>query len=241
MHFVLVEPTEPGNIGASARAMKNMGFTKMDLINPPAIAGSMAENFAHNATDILESARIYPTLEEALAQKTLVVGITRRSGRKRGLILPLQEGIDRIVDAAQHNRVALLFGREQGGLFNNETELCGFMLSIPSWKSQPSLNLSHAIMVIAYELSKLHLKPVASEAPRDGLANYTQQRHLYERLFSILELLGYTKRGERDVSQRIIRTIKQFLGRSGLTEPEMKMLHGICTRLEVMLRKGQHK
>jgi len=86
--FVLVEPKEPGNIGASARALKNMGFTNLELINPAHHVTDEARFMACNATDLLDKAAVYPNLEKAIAEKSLIIGTTRRLGRRRGLIVP---------------------------------------------------------------------------------------------------------------------------------------------------------
>src|SRR5512135_1945807 len=152
VYFVLVEPKEPGNIGASARAIKNMGFRKLCLVKPPPEMSDEGRWFARNAHDVLDAAEVFDSVEEAIRDKAVVVGTTRRKGKRRGVIMPVEKGVVRIRDIAINNKVAILFGRETRGLFNEEVEECGFMLSIPSSRLQPSLNLSHAVLIVAYEL-----------------------------------------------------------------------------------------
>lgn len=235
VHFVLVEPAVPGNIGASARAIKNMGFGRLRLVRPPKTITAEAAWLARGALDVLEAARSYETLAAALAGMSLVVGTTRRKGKKRGLAFPVKEGAARIAQVARNGHVAVLFGRESRGLFNEEAEECDFMLTIPTGGGQPSLNLSHAVLITAYELSLAEAEP---EAPPllTPLSTHERQGLLYERLLAVLDSLGYGERGDRDLKKKVFLGIRRLLGRSALTEQEMKMLLGLCTRIEKMLK-----
>jgi TrmH family RNA methyltransferase len=250
VYFILVEPKEPGNVGSSARAIKNMGFKNLSVVSPPA---SMTEGegrwFARNAHDVLSSAGIYGTLAEAVADKSVVVGTTRRKGKRRGLILPADEGASRLYRMAASNKVAVLFGREARGLFNEEVEECGFMMSIPSSKAQPSLNLSHAVLIVAYELFLAeHVGQLAEEEagpyllspdarPFPSLAGHGEIADLYERISRSLELLEYIPRGDRNIRNKIMANLKHFIGRAGLTEWELKMLYGLCRQIEKKIKK----
>ena len=248
VYFVLVEPKEPGNIGASARAIKNMGFRNLCLVNPPPEMSEEGRWFARNAHDVLDSAEVYDSVGEAIKDKALVVGTTRRKGKRRGVILPIEKGVTRVCDIAASNKVAVLFGREARGLFNEEVEECGFMLNIPCSKMQPSLNLAQAVLLTAYELSKCGYGPddVAGEIGKKKLNNWSLRGDLaahgevdplYERISSVLELLDYIPRGDRNLSGKIIKNLKHFIGRAGLTEWELNMLHGICTQIEKKVPK----
>ncbi len=152
--FVLVEPKESGNIGASARAIKNMGFMNLCMVNPPSQLTDEARWFACNALDVLETARSYPDFKSAIADKSIVVGTSRRTGKRRGMILPLEQGARKIIEKAKAGKVAILFGREAKGLLNEEVDECGLLLTIPTSKEHRSLNLSQAVMIVAYELLK---------------------------------------------------------------------------------------
>ncbi len=152
--FVLVEPKESGNIGASARAIKNMGFMNLCLVNPPSQLTNEARWFACNALDVLESAQSYPDFKSAISDKAIVVGTSRRTGKRRGMILPLEQGAQKIIERAKAGKVAILFGREARGLLNEEVDECGLLLTIPTSKEHRSLNLSQAVMIVAYELLK---------------------------------------------------------------------------------------
>jgi TrmH family RNA methyltransferase len=151
--FILVDTMEPGNIGASARALKNCGFTRLELVRPGKFPSDEAGWFAHGADDILSTVKVFPELAPALKDKSLIIGTTRRSGKKRGLTYPVREAVEKIRHFSEHNRVALLFGREDRGLTNDETAECSFMIRIPSSAEHPSFNLAQAVLIIAYEIS----------------------------------------------------------------------------------------
>jgi len=230
--FMLVEPKEPGNIGAAARAMKNMGFRKLEMVGPGDFLSNEAREMACSSSDLLEGAKIYPKFSDALKDKNLVIGTTRRSGRHRGIIVPLKESIGKILAASRKNRVAILFGRERTGLTNREIAECGFLITIPSDPSSPSLNLSQSVMLVAYELSQ---KKFRAQSPK--LVKHEELENLFRHIESTLRLLEYTPRGHSDLEKSIMRNLKHFIGRAGLTEWELKMLHGLCTQVERRIKK----
>jgi len=226
--FVLVEPREPGNIGASARAMKNMGFRNLELVEPRRFLTEESRQMACNAVDLLEEAHIHSDFDDTVRNKSLVIGTTRRLGKRRGVILPLKEGAKKIVTAARKNRIAILFGREDKGLNNREVEECGFLMTIPSDPSSPSLNLAQSVLLVAYELSRGTYR---AGAPAE-LVERAELDLLYRHLRSTLKLLEYIPRGNRDLEARIMRNLKHLFGRAGLTEWELRMFRGICTQIE---------
>jgi len=233
IYFVLVEPKEPGNVGASARAIKNMGFTNLCLVRPQYEMSDEGRWFARNAHDVLDSAGIYETVADAINDKAIVVGTTRRVGKRRGLITPVEQGVRTVFEKASHNKVAILFGREARGLFNEEIEECGFMITIPSSTIQPSLNLSQAVLITAYELSKTEY--VSQGGPsRAGspLVRHEDLSALYEKISYVLQLIEYIPKGDRNIEKKIMNNLKHFMGRAGLTEWELKMLHGLCSQIE---------
>lgn len=233
--IVLVEPTESGNIGSTARAMKNMGFRRLVLINPPELS-DQAKSFAHNSMEILEEASVLGTLDEAIADKSLIIGVSRRTGKRRGQWLSLAEAAEKAMQYAENNKVALLFGREKKGLSNEETARCHYMVTIPSVPEQPSLNLSHAVAVVAYEFHKAHIERGAEHPePKPALAHDRELRKLYERLYDILVSLGYTRWGDREMGLNIVGAIKSFLDRAELNERDVRILNGVCGRLEKTL------
>ena len=237
--FVLVEPQDPGNIGSSARALKNMGFGRLSLVNPATLTDE-TRRLAHNALDVIRAATVYPDLAEALKKQALIVGTTRRKGKRRGLIYNVDDGAKKIVELASTNKVAILFGREDRGLYNEEVEECGFMLSIPANAEHPSLNLAQAVLVVAYELSRTeYRKPASASMVNEVLVSHEELKNLYGRIKETLVMLEYLPKGDRDLAKKMMMNIKHFIGRAGLTDWELKMLHGICTRIERMIRRVQ--
>jgi TrmH family RNA methyltransferase len=238
IYFVLVEPTEPGNIGATARAIKNMGFKNLCLVNAPSIETEETAMFAHNAMDILASAETYPTLKEALKDKQYVAGTSRRRGRKRGAFIPVEQGTRQLYELASTNKIAVLFGRESRGLFNEEIEECGFLMTIPANREHPSLNLAQAVVIIAYELSKAENRESSESsgnllfANPPNLINHKELSHLFDRLEQVLQLLEYIPDDYPSLHTKIMQNLKHCLGRSGLTDWEFGMFQSICKQIE---------
>lgn len=257
--FILVEPKESGNIGASARAIKNMGFMHLALVNPPTELADEARWFACNALDVLESAQSYPDFKSAIADRAIVVGTSRRTGKRRGMILPLEQGAKKIIERAKAGKVAILFGREAKGLLNEEVDECGLLLTIPTSKEHRSLNLAQAVLIVAYELLKAGHEEQArgkeqgakveerkardnkqKQTPRmmesgefgTQLVSYEEISALYTRMTETLKLLEYIPRGDRDLEAKIMQNLKHFIARSGLTDWELNMLHGILSQIE---------
>lgn len=257
--FVLVEPKESGNIGASARAIKNMGFTNLCLVSPPALLTDEARWFACNALDVLKSARSYPDVKSAIRDKAIVVGTSRRTGKRRGMILPVEQGAKNIIERAQSGKIAILFGREDKGLLNEEVNECGLLLTIPTSKEHRSLNLAQAVLIVAYELMKAGYESRRSGFTGQGAAKKRSTRRtrenpspkmfesgefgtqlvsneeigtLYARMTETLKLLEYIPRGDRDLEAKIMQNLKHFIARSGLTEWEVNMMHGILSQIE---------
>jgi TrmH family RNA methyltransferase len=238
VYFILVEPKEPGNVGASARAIKNMGFRNLCLVNPPSLINSEARWFARNAHDILDSAEIFTTIKDAISDKSIVVGASRRTGRKRGIFVHAEQGARRLLEIAATNKTAILFGREDRGLYNEEIEECGFLMTIPSSKKQPSLNLAHAVLIIAYELSKAEYSTEVT-VPLPRLVSHKDLAPLFEKIEKTLTELGYIRQSDKDLRKKIIQNLKHFIGRAGLTDWELKMFHGICSRIEKKIQSGE--
>jgi TrmH family RNA methyltransferase len=209
-----------------------MGFGRLSLVNPVALTDE-TRWLAHNALDVIRAATVYTDLAEALNKQALIVGTTRRKGKGRGLIYNVDDGAKKIVELASTNKVAILFGREDRGLYNEEVEECGIMLSIPSNAEHPSLNLAQAVLVVAYELSRVeYRKPASASRVNEVLVSHEELKNLYSRIKETLGMLDYLPKGDRDLAKKMMMNIKHFIGRAGLTDWELKMLHGICTRIE---------
>jgi len=249
VYFILVEPKEPGNIGAAARAIKNMDFRNLCLVNPPPFQTDEARLFAHGATDILKSVNVYPSLKEAIADKHYVAGTSRRIGRRRGVFTPVEKGTQRLFEVAQKNKVAVLFGREDKGLFNNEIEECGFLMTVPASRRQPSLNLAQAVLIIAYEISKAGIRGAGVKWKSDNdnilFANppklVTQEKleHLYEKIERAFKMIEYIPKNEKVANKKIMLNLKHCLSRAGLSDWECNMFHAICNKIEKKVGNGK--
>lgn len=227
IYFILVEPQEPGNIGAAARALKNMGFKNLELVMPVHFHTKEAKWMACQAYDMVRHAIVHDKFEDAVEDKGLIAGTTRRLGRRRGLILPLKDSVKRIITTAKKNRVAILFGRERNGLTNQEIDECGLLITIPSDPVVASLNLAQSVMLVAYELSQKTYKTGSPE-----MIKHKELAPLYSKIEATLKLLEFIPRGDADLEKKIMKNLRHLIGRSGLTEWELKMLYGLCTQVE---------
>lgn len=155
--FILVEPAREENIGAAARAMKTMGFTNMRLVKPGEYLGERALATAHASNEILHDAQVFESLSEAIADIDFVIGSTAKHRNVRE-DYHLVGDLPKILKDKGYsiNTVAVVFGREESGLTNEELGLCHLLTTIPMRSKYPSLNLGQAVMIYAYELSKVN-------------------------------------------------------------------------------------
>ncbi|MBU6520394.1 tRNA/rRNA methyltransferase [Pantoea sp. B270] len=188
MHFplILVSPARPENIGAAARAMKTMGFSELRIVASDAWQDPAARRVAHGAGEILDHVKTYDTLSAALADVDFSVATTARSRAKfRYYATPAQ--VETILQEKRQwlNRIALVFGREDSGLTNEELEQVDLLTGIPMAQDYPSLNLGQAVMVYCYQLSALHQ---VAAAPVEA-ANAQQLQALRQRFHQLLVTL----------------------------------------------------
>jgi len=152
IRIVLVNTSHPGNIGATARAMKNMGLRDLHLVAPHDFPSGVAIGRAVSATDILDNAVVTERLEDSIADCGIVIGASARARSIPWPLLSPPECAQQVADSSAHNKVALVFGREDSGLTNEELQLCHFHVNIPADDEYSSLNLAAAVMVISYEV-----------------------------------------------------------------------------------------
>ena len=231
--FILIETRETGNIGAAARALKNLGFSNLELVRPLKFPSDEAGWFAHGAIDVLSGVEVYPELESALMGKSVVIGTTRRLGKRRGTVYPVREAAEKIRRFSEKNRIAILFGREDRGLTNEEAAECSFMISIPAAPANPSFNLSQAVLIVAYELSYTDY----AIRPQPSIITNEEFSTLFQRLSGLMKMAGYAPKGVRDHEEEILSDLKRLIARASLTEREARMLHGIISQIEEGLRK----
>ena len=156
IHFILVEPKVPENIGAAARAIKTMGFSSLRLVNPFDNLHERAQWLAHASIDILEKATIFSSLQEAITDVDYIIGTTAKRRSVKHDYHHCNE-LTSIINAKSKSidQVAIVFGREESGLTNDELKLCDILSTVPMRKKYPSLNLAQAVMIYTYSLSDL--------------------------------------------------------------------------------------
>lgn len=228
---ILVEPKSEENIGAVARVLKNFGFSDLYLVKPPEI-GAKALSVASHAQDVLSASVRVDSLEAALANSRLVIGTTARMGisARRHLRMPLFSPRE-LKEMVRDTRgiVALLFGREDKGLLNEELKHCDLVVRIPTNPEYPVLNLSHAVAVLLYELSDLQ---PGSEHGRE-LASIEDKERFVAHLQRFLDEIGYKPHKK----EKTLLMLRRILGRAGLTPGEVQTLRGILRKAEWKLGK----
>jgi tRNA/rRNA methyltransferase len=237
---VLVRPREEGNVGSAARAMANMGLQELILVEPAPELGKVAQAFAVGARHILEQARRVPDLPAALAPFRRVVGTTSiRDRRWEVPLLTPRELPGHLAQDPPGTPTALVFGPEVGGLTNDDLALAGVIVTIPCSPAQPTLNLSQAVLILAYELFQSRgaapltetavgsPEPPASTAEIDGLFG-----HLSE----VLQRIGFA----RDSSfAGVVRDLRRLTARAAPTSRDVAILRGICRRAQRTLERQE--
>jgi TrmH family RNA methyltransferase len=237
--IVLVETSHAGNIGAVARAMKNMCFGRLRLVAPKSFPSTEATSRAAGADNILSAAIVYSTLAAAVADCQLVIGASARRRTISWPELTPKECAAKITDdAAPQQRTALVFGRENSGLTNEELDLCHYLLHIPCNPHYSSLNIAAAVQVICYECFAAH--QMADETITVGdigdspLATVSQMEQFYQHLHQALLDIGFMR---PEKAKSIMRRLRRIYQRSQLDSKEVDILRGILR----MSQDHQHK
>lgn len=231
LRIVLVETTHPGNIGATARAMKNMGLSDLALVAPKIFPSPEAVARASGADDLLDQARVCDSLQEAIADCGLVIGA---SARLRSITWPQLDPTECGQLVAQSpTRTAILFGREHSGLTNEELERCHYLLHIPCNPDFSSLNVAAAVQIVTYEMRK------AVERSQTGqqsgpLATAREMESFFGHLETTLYDLQFLH--ERKKNPSIIRRLKRIFNRAQLETTEIHLLRGILSVIGLRLR-----
>ncbi|WP_163557375.1 RNA methyltransferase [Halomonas sp. NO4] len=234
IRIVLVQTYHPGNIGQAARAMKTMGLTDLVLVNPRQFPDPEASRLAAGAEDVIDQARVVASLDQAVAECVQVVGA---SARLRSLPLPHYDEPDAmartLVEQAENDPVALVFGRERFGLTNDEIRRCTHQVSIPANPDYGILNLAQAVQVLAYETFKAWRQRPASDfrTPRpasERAPTRKQLDHFHAHLSRVMAASGFlTQPHARTEAQ-----LQALFARAQLSRKELSLLRGLLKSLE---------
>ena len=228
---ILLEPAVPGNIGSTARAMKTMGLGDLVVVNGPDgfATNPQAVMMGHGAKDVLERARVATGWEEATAGLHWLVGTTHRKRRAQfPQIVEAREAATKLAALSQKHRVGIVFGREEAGLSDAELRKCHDLASIPQAAEHPSLNLSQAVMIFAYELYLASLGSVPK--PKYNLATVHEVERLLTHLGESLAKIGF--RPHQGDPESFVRSLRRVLSRAPVEKRDVNVLHRICQQID---------
>lgn len=236
---ILVRPREEGNVGSAARAMANMGLERLILVEPAAEIGKVGVAFAVGAKHILDGAVRASSLRDALAPFQRVVGTTSSRDRRSGVpLLTARELPAALAADPPGTPTALLFGPEVGGLTNDELALASLLVTIPCSPVQPTLNLSQAVLIVAYELfmargeslpdrpGVVEIEPAATTGEIDGL---------FDHAADVLGRIGFQR---DDTFAGVMRDLRRLTARAAPASREVAILRGICRRAQRALERA---
>jgi tRNA/rRNA methyltransferase len=231
--IVLVEPVEGGNVGSVARALKNMGFASLTLVNPQFADYREARKMAVHAKDLLESARQFATLEEAIESATWVVGLScrLRVHQERKIPYGPKKFIDELSRLPAGAWAALVFGPEPTGLTNAHLGLCQEILTIPTSADYPSMNLAQAVMLVAWEIRRAQLDSDSCSISREAVTAGDLDS-LINHLRRTLTNIDYL---DPQNPELILNDLRKVLSRAEMDPRELRMLRGIFHRMDLWI------
>jgi tRNA/rRNA methyltransferase len=230
--IILVDPSLAVNTGAVARAMKNMGFTALRIVCPDVTSEHLsdpARRMASGAEDVLDQARVFPSLGEALADIQVVAGCTARKGKGRNPVLHPRDLREYTAEYGPRTRLGIVFGREDRGLTNAELDLCHLVLTIPTAPEHPSLNLAQAVLLVCYELTGRAAPGASNDPSRGSPATSEELEELYQHGREVLLRVRFLDPQNPD---RMLRVLRRILGRAGPDSREVKILRGILRQMD---------
>jgi tRNA/rRNA methyltransferase len=228
--IVLYKPKYAGNIGSIARAAKNMGISNIVVVGKTGFdREEMQQRSTHLASDVLDQIHYSEIIEEALGSFNYIVGTTARLGKARGPFLLPRAAARNIADISQKNKVALLFGPEDTGLANEELRLCHAVVTIPTSQEFTSLNLSHAVMILCYEIFTASSAAATMATATPKLALSSELEGMYGQIQTLLADIEFINPENPDYWMMHLR---RFFSRAGLLSREAGLIRGICRKLE---------
>lgn len=237
IRIVLVDTSHPGNIGASARAMKNMGLSSLVLVRPQSHPDSEARARASAAADVLAEARVETTTNAAIADCGLVFGTSARARSARHRVLDARQAAAELVAAAATRPVAVLFGGERNGLANEELAQCHALVRIPADADYGSLNLAQAVQIVCYEIRMAALSASADPRPEPALvpASARELAALHAHLDAVLGQVGFMHDGN---AAQLGPRLQRLLVRAVPDDGEVRILRGLLAAIERRIGPG---
>tara|TARA_Y100000746_G_C15368373_1_gene393055 strand:+ start:227 stop:961 length:735 start_codon:yes stop_codon:yes gene_type:complete len=236
--IVLVGTTHPGNIGAAARAIKTMGFRNLNLVRPKEFPSDEAIYRSKAAKDILERASTYETLLESVKECEMVIGTSARNRKVPWPVLNPKEASKEINLAVKDNsKVAIVFGREDRGLTNEELGLCNLHLHIPTNEDYTSLNLAQAVQIVTYEIrmSFLESENLKNDQEWDvQLASAEQTEKLIEHMDELMKDVEFY---DTENPRKLLMRVRRFFKRSGIDVMETNIFRGLFSTIQKKLNK----
>lgn len=230
IRIVLVGTTHPGNIGAVARAMKNMGLAELALVRPRHFPHEDATARASGAEDVLESARVVDDLADALADCRFVAGASARARTIDWPTLPPRECARRLADESASGVAAAVFGPEKSGLTNEDLDRCHALLTIPADPAFSSLNLAMAVQILCYELRLARTEAGPEAVPREvPLASGEDLERFYAHLEQVLTASGFL---DPENPRFLMRRLRRLFVRAEPDQNEVNILRGILAALD---------
>jgi tRNA (cytidine32/uridine32-2'-O)-methyltransferase len=226
IRIVLIGTTHPGNIGAVARAMKNMCLQQLYLVQPKKYPSAEATDRASGADDLLQRAKVCDSLDEALQGCRMVVGASARLRSVNWPQVDPKECAEQLLGESQHGDVALIFGRESSGLSNSELDRCHLLAHIPANQEYSSLNLSQAVQVLCYELHMASLGQKLVEPEREDVATAEELEGLFAHLEQAMVDIDFSDPRQSDKLQRRLR---RLFFRARPDQDEVNILRGILS------------
>ena len=236
IRIVLVEPSHPGNIGAVARAMKNMALEELVLVRPKQFPHAEAIARASGADDVLERARVVETLAEGLDGCGFVAATTSRDRDQNFRVLDVRDAAERIVAEARRSPAAVLFGAERTGLKNEDIDSAHVLIRIPANQAYLSLNLAMAVQLVSYELFRARGAKVVQLHTEVPLATPEQMDRLYMHLAQVMEEVEFRDRTQSGTN--LMARIRRFLQRAELDQNEANILRGLLTAVQARRRRA---
>lgn len=226
IRFVLVEPLRAGNIGAAARALANLGYSRLEIVRPAEDPGGPeARRMAVHARAVLEGATVHPDLGAALAGVRTVVGATARTGKQRKPHFRIDALAGQLLAHGDPGEIAFVFGREDHGLSDEDLDRCTHLTYLPSDDTQPSFNLAQALLLVAWELRRANLEP---PGPGDPPATDAEREAFYAHFEQALRAIGFVT---DQTAESIMRRLRRIYGRAAVTEEELATLRGMARQI----------